>query len=138
MGGAQPTLAHGCMRIERTLERHFLSVRVKHSQHEEQICICGRRRNEKFRARWACDFGFLCQWLCYKSNAIAHCVERYRTRLFVSLVRERKISRIKPELCPSCTTQWPLIFLSQHEFLAWVTHVELNGRLFVPTGIFIF
>ena len=44
---------------------------------------------------------------------------------------------VEHEFGPLRTGEWPFMFMSQHEFLARVTHVELNRRLFVPPGVFI-
>src|SRR5439155_25205805 len=48
------------------------------------------------------------------------------------------IGRVQVELGPPCASERPRLLVSLDEFLAGMTHLELDSRLLLPPGVFAF
>src|SRR2546423_3032757 len=75
MRSAQPPLRDWRLRIERALEQHLLAAGLEYAQHDEEIRIRARRRDEKLKCRGPGDFG-LALGNHREGDALAHRVVR--------------------------------------------------------------
>src|ERR1700691_1518420 len=131
MRGAQPALADRRVRIDGALKHHLLEVRREHAQHDENIGIAGRRRDEKSYGGGPGDFRLMRQRRRKKRDAVAHRVEAEPEFLLGYLGAERTVRRIEIELRPFGALERPLLLATLDEAVG-VADLQLHRRLLVP------
>src|SRR6185437_12863712 len=118
----------------RALENDLVAVRCEHAQDQENISIGGSGRDVKSCGEGAGDFQRLRQWRRREGQSVAravvakYCLSRRRFRL------KHARGGIEIEPGPCCPCERPLVLMPQNEFFAGVADLQLNARLFVPTG----
>ena len=135
VGGTQPALCDGRVRIERPLEHHFLAGRIEHAQHGEDVRIHGRGRHEQLERDRTGDLGSLLECTSRKGSAFAHGlvgVRRVRNR---RLVRQAHAARVEVEAGPPGTRERPFTLGTLDERLARMPHLQQHRGLPVPAVV---
>src|ERR1700746_256747 len=72
MRGTKPALADRRMRIDGALKYHFLQIRRKHAQDDENVGVRGRRRHIQFDGGWSGDLRFTFKRRGQKGDTATH------------------------------------------------------------------
>ena len=131
MRGAQPALSHRRMRIDGALEHHLLEVAGEHAQHDEDVGVRRRGRDEQFQRRRSGDLGLLRERRAQEGDAVAHRVECHHGFLHAAFVAELAVDRIEIKPRPLGAIDRPFALHAFDETVD-VTHLKLDRRLLVP------